>query len=210
MSTNPTDWTGRALANGRYVITAKLGEGGMGAVYRARDRNLDADVVIKAPHRSMALDPEFTRRFKDEVRSLVRLSHPQIVKVTDVGEWDGLPFAVMQFLPGGNLDDRRAGHAAEPHGPLDWLDGIARALDYVHAQGYVHRDVKPGNIFFDALGHPYLGDFGVVKALASSAAAAPSRTAVTGAGMVVGTAEYMAPELIMGEAVDGRRAPHRR
>src|SRR3954447_3483791 len=106
MTLNSNDWIGLALANGRYLITAKLGEGGMGAVYRAQDRNIDADVVIKVPLRSMLDDPEFSRRFKDEIRSLVKLSPPHIVKVSDVGEWDGVPFAVMQFLPGGNLEDR--------------------------------------------------------------------------------------------------------
>ena len=206
-----TEWEGLALANGRYVITAKLGEGGMGSVFRAMDRNIEADVVIKIPHRAMMDDPEFASRFTREIRSLVRLSHPHIVKVSDVGAaGDGAPFAVMQFLSGGSLEDRRpVGPTGKPL-PCDpkkvprWLEAVAGALDYIHSQGYVHRDVKPGNILFDALGHAFLSDFGVAKVLASAPDKAASRTAMTGAGMVLGTPEYMAPELIMGEPFDGR------
>src|SRR5262249_13210690 len=153
--------------------------------------NLDADVVIKLPHRSMLDDPEFAKRFEIEIRSLAKLSHPHIVKVTDVGSCDGLPFAVMQHLPGGSLEDRRPAGAdgclvtLAPREAARWLPQVAAALDYVHARGYVHRDVKPGNILFDAQGHPFLSDFGVVKVLASSADARPGRTAMTGTGMVV-------------------------
>ncbi len=98
----------RYFSGGRYAITAKLGEGGMGTVYRAKDHHLQSDVVIKLPHRSMVTDAEFSRRFRDEVRSLVRLAHPHIVKVTDVRRVGRVPFAVLQFLPGGSLEDRLA------------------------------------------------------------------------------------------------------
>jgi len=192
------------------VIISKLGEGGMGSVYRALDRNIEADVVIKIPRQAMMEDPEFASRFTREIRSLVKLSHPHIVKVSDVGEWEGTPFAVMQFLPGGSLEDQRpTGPGGQPV-PCDpkkvprWLEAVAGALDYIHVQGYVHRDVKPGNILFDAEGHAFLSDFGVAKVLASSADKNPSQTAMTGTGMVLGTPEYMAPELIMGEPFDGR------
>ena len=155
-------------------------------------------------------DPEFANRFTREIRSLVKLSHPHIVKVSDVGTWESIPFAVMQFLPGGSLEDRRAEGPGRQPLPCDpktvprWLDAVAQALDYIHAQGYVHRDVKPGNILFDAQGHAFLSDFGVAKVLASAADQHPSRSAMTGTGIVLGTPEYMAPELIMGEAFDGR------
>ena len=210
MTIRSNDWNGLTLSNGRYRITAKLGEGGMGSVYRALDKNLDADVVIKIPRPTMMDDPEFAARFTREVRSLVRLSHPHIVKVTDVGTWEDTPFAVMQYLAGGSLEDRRptgpggAGIPCDPGSVPQWLEAVAAALDYVHAQGYVHRDVKPGNILFDAEGHAFLSDFGVAKVLATSTHSRASQTAMTGAGMVVGTPEYMAPELIMGEPFDGR------
>jgi len=210
MTTQATDWIGLTLAGGRYKITAKLGEGGMGSVYRALDQNIDSEVVIKVPRQAMMEDPDFAGRFTREIRSLVKLSHPHIVKVTDVGTFEETPFAVMQFLPGGTLDDHRP---VGPDGlplPVDplkvpgWLSAVAGALDYVHAQGYVHRDVKPGNILFDAEGHAFLSDFGVAKVLASSPETKSTQTAMTGAGMVLGTPEYMAPELIMGEPFDGR------
>jgi serine/threonine-protein kinase len=210
MPTQTNDLQGLTLANERYVITAKLGEGGMGSVYRALDRNLDSDVVIKIPRQAMMEDPEFAARFTREIRSLVKLSHPHIVKVTDVGTWEKTPFAVMQFLPGGSLEDRRRrdreGRASpfEPKQIPRWLDAVALALDYIHAQGYVHRDVKPGNILFDAEGHAFLSDFGVAKVLSSAADQHATQPAMTGTGMVLGTAEYMAPELIMGEPLDGR------
>jgi serine/threonine protein kinase len=206
----PTDWEGLELASGRYAVTAKLGEGGMGSVFRAWDRNIESDVVIKIPRPAMMEDPEFASRFTREIRSLVRLSHPHIVKVSDVGTWEGTPFAVMQFLPGGSLDDHRPkGRAGEflpcsPRSIPDWLESVAKALDYIHTQGYVHRDVKPGNILFDAEGHAFLSDFGVAKVLSSADNPKASQTSATGAGMVLGTPEYMAPELVMGEKFDGR------
>ena len=211
MAIGSNDWEGLTLANGRYLITAKLGEGGMGFVYRAQDQNIDAEVVIKIPRQAMMDDPEFAGRFTREIRSLVKLSHPHIVKVTDVGACEGTPFAVMQYLPGGSLEDQRTtgslGHVlpCDPRKVSCWLVAVAQALDYIHGQGYVHRDVKPGNILFDAVGHAFLSDFGVAKVLASSDnAPAASQAAMTGAGLVLGTPEYMAPELIMGEPFDGR------
>ena len=100
MTIGSNDWEGLSLAGGRYLITAKLGEGGMGFVYRAIDQNIESEVVIKIPRQAMMDDPEFAGRFTREIRSLVKLSHPHIVKVTDVGTWEGTPFAVMQYLAG--------------------------------------------------------------------------------------------------------------
>src|SRR5690349_3622967 len=194
MATTARTWVGRDLAGGRYRVTAQLGEGGMGSVYRARDANLDADVVVKVPRASLLSDPEFVGRFAREVRALVRLAHPHIVKVTDVGECDGDPFADMQFLPGGSLEQRQQGPAGRrrqlgPQGLAEWLEPVAEALDYIHKQGYVHRDVKPANILFDDHGNAYLGDFGVAKAIAAQTLAGHS-AALTGTGMVLGPPCY--------------------
>src|SRR5690242_11284396 len=109
MNTRLKTWLGRQLAGGRYHITAKLGEGGMGCVFKAHDANLDCDVVVKVPRPSLLADPEFAGRFAREIQSLVRLVHPHIVRITDVGEEDNVPFAVMQYLPGGSLQDRQRG-----------------------------------------------------------------------------------------------------
>jgi serine/threonine-protein kinase len=207
MTTETLSWIGQSLAAGRYQVTARLGEGGMGFVYRAWDRNLECDVVIKVPRAEMLADPEFAGRFAREIRSLVRLAHPHIVKVFDVGEEAGLPFAVLQFLPGGSLRDGLDPAALSLSQRLqklhDWLMPVADALDFTHTQGYVHRDVKPENILLDAQGHAFLSDFGITKVLADSRAAA-QQTAHTKTGLVLGTPQYMAPELIMGLPYDGR------
>src|SRR4051794_12586441 len=209
MPTETADWVGLTL-DGRYAVTAKLGEGGMGFVYRARDTRLNCDVVVKVPRAAVLEDAGFRERFAAEVGALVRLAHPHVVRVTDFGQHDRVPFAVMQFLPGGSLDDRRPQGA---HGrPLPvpvrklarWLLPVAEGLDFIHAQGYVHRDIKPANILFDAHKNAYISDFGVAKAV-SAAGRRADQPGLTQEGMVIGTPTYMAPELVLGEkAIDGK------
>jgi serine/threonine-protein kinase len=206
LATQTANWVGRRLSAGRYEVKRQLGEGGMGFVYLASDRNLDTDVVIKVPRRAMLEDAEFAGRFAREIRSLVKLEHPHIVKVMDAGEEDGLPFAVMQFLAGGSLRDRcPLGEPARQslHELLSWLPTIGDALDFIHSKGYIHRDIKPDNILFSGHGHAFLSDFGVAKVLAEGVQK-NRQTVMTAAGMVLGTPQYMAPELIMGQAYDGR------
>jgi hypothetical protein len=203
MTTHLDSWIGQVLANGRYQVIARLGEGGMGLVYRATDRNLATDVVIKAPRRSLLEDPKFAGRFAREIRSLVQLTHPHIVKVLDVGEHDGLTFAVMQYLSGGTLRDRlnatdTVTEALRHDQLLGWLPDVAEALDFIHARRYVHRDVKPENILFDEAGHVYLSDFGIAKIVADL------QTNLTNTGAVVGTPHYMSPEQLHEKTIDGR------
>src|SRR3954467_15743629 len=149
MTEDSAGWLGQELAGGRYWVVARLGEGGMGVVYKARDRNLDTDVVVKVPRRALLQDKLHARRFAREVRSLVRLAHPFIVKILDVGRHEGQPFAVMQYLAGGNRDDRRRGPDGRP-APLPptslrgWLENVAGALDFIHAQGHVPRSSVSG------------------------------------------------------------------
>lgn len=207
MSDTTAEWVGKKFAADRYTVKEKFGEGGMGAVYRVWDENLQTDVVLKIPKRSMLDDPEFAGRFQREIRSLVKLSHPNIVKIQDVGEFEGLPYCVMQFLAGGDLKGRCVRAADSQRQPMTleslktWLLRVADALDFIHKQNFVHRDVKPANILFDAHENAYLSDFGVAKVMAENVAA---EAALTGTGMVLGTPEYMAPEMVLGEPFDGR------
>jgi serine/threonine-protein kinase len=184
-----------ALLSGRYQVLRQLGKGGMGVVYLAQDHTLGCEVVIKMPLRSVLDEPGFADRFSREIRSMVLLAHPHVVKIQDVGCHDGVPFCVLQYLPGGSLQDRPL--PADPASLQDWLPAVAGALDFVHGQGFLHRDIKPDNILFDAHGNAYISDFGVAKVL-SDKAAKKGATQLTGEGLVVGTIGYLAPELIMG------------
>jgi formylglycine-generating enzyme required for sulfatase activity/serine/threonine protein kinase len=181
----------------------------MATVYLANDRNLGTNVVIKVPRLTLLEESDFAQRFDHEIRALVQLAHPHVCRVLDLGVQDGMPFAVLQYLPGGTLEDQQVQgpsgrpKAAPPAQLHIWLKAIAEALDFIHQRDYVHRDVKPSNIMFDEHGYAYLGDFGVAKVVAENEQKG-SKTALTGTGVALGTPQYMAPELIMGEPVDGR------
>jgi serine/threonine protein kinase len=209
MATAATNWIGAVLSDGRYRVTRVLGEGGMGIAYLGWDTRLETEIVLKVPHRHLLSSPEVVERFSREIKSLVTLSHPHVVRVTDVAEHEGVPYSVMQYLSGGSLDDRLKQLPADASLSqrcdllVTWLEAIATALDFVHKNDCVHRDVKPGNILFDKHGNAYLADFGVAKTLADQQNAKQA-TALTGAGMVLGTPDYMAPELITGHRFDGR------
>ena len=211
MSFYGEDLIGLEIANGRYKILGRVGQGSMGQVYLAHDRHLQTDIVLKFPFAAdkSSSGPEFLDRFAREIRSLVELSHPHIVKVFDVGELDSHPFVAMQFLAGGSLKDRIAsGPAGElvpmpPQSLKDWLLEIARALDFIHARQHIHRDVKPANILFDRYGHAFLGDFGIIKALTAEQADWQENS-LTAPGFLIGTPNYVAPEIVMGRSFDGR------
>jgi serine/threonine protein kinase len=208
LATETGQWIGAQLAAGRYTIKSLLGEGGMGLIFRAWDRNLQSEVVIKIPRTPATADRSFTERFLREVHSLVKLAHPHIVRILDIGEHQAVPYAVMQYLPGGSLADRIRSTSGTrvpmPLGALaSWLGEIASALDFIHGQQFIHRDVKPANILFDAHGNVYLGDFGVAKALATLAAN-EQPLELTAGGMLVGTPGYLAPEMILSRTYDGR------
>ncbi len=190
------------LSNDRYQVLRKLGEGGMATVYLARDRKLDCEVVVKMPHRGAIEEAGFSERFAREIRSLVQLVHPHVVKIQDVDSTEGVPFYVMQYLAGGSLHDQAM--PADPATLKKWLLSVAAALDFVHKQGFLHRDIKPANILFDIHDNAYISDFGVAKVL-SAKTAVKGATQLTGEGLVVGTVGFVAPELILGEQkVDGR------
>lgn len=188
------DFQGRTLL-GTYRVDRRLAEGGMGAVYLAQDQNLGRRVVVKVPHVRFLAEPGFRARFRREITELVRLEHPSIVRILAQGEEDEVPFFVLQYLGGGSLEDRLARGTSSPEQVVPWLQRVAETLDYVHGQGVVHRDVKPGNILFDEQGHVFLSDFGVVKALEAD----PDGPELTEAGTGVGSPVYMAPEQALGQ-----------
>lgn len=199
---------------GPYEIVSPLGAGGMGVVYRARDPRLDRTVAIKVLSSSTAADSAFHERFTREARSLSSLEHPHICSVYDVGEHDGAPYLVMQYLDGETLTDRLA------RGPLPFDQALtlgiqmADALATAHAHGIVHRDVKPANIILTKSGAQLL-DFGLAKRR-DAVISSPSSGAVTGAGplgssspltergTILGTFHYMSPEQLRGEEADAR------
>ncbi|MCG3146428.1 MAG: Serine/threonine-protein kinase PknD [Gammaproteobacteria bacterium] len=187
--------TGQSL--GRYHILEPLGEGGMAVVYKAYDTRLERDVAVKVIRRG-AFPPDhleqILKRFERESRALAKLFHPNIVKVLDFGNHEGSPFMVLEYSPGGTLK-RRLGKPIPWREAIELLLPIARALEYAHGQGIVHRDVKPSNILLTKTNQPLLTDFGIAKILESG-----DTTTLTGTGAGIGTPEYMAPEQWTGKA----------
>ena len=196
----PDDEADDGLIGGRYLFLSDLGQGGMGVTARYWDTVEGRPVVIKRPRREFSEKPGFLERFDREVRLMRSLHHPHIVPIIDAGSDRDVPFIVMPFLPGGSLSVRRLRdeqgrpQANTPSMLHLWLPGIAAALDYVHAQGAVHRDVKPANIFFNSSWDASLGDFGVAKILDDTSGLDREQT-LTGTNVAVGTDVYMAPEL---------------
>jgi serine/threonine-protein kinase len=190
----------RTALAGQYRVEGLLGQGGMGSVFRAHDEALDRPVAIKVVAPDVAASAELRQRFVQESRTVARLRHPHIVAVYSAGEADGLLYFVMEFVPGESLRDRltREGRLAEAEA-VPILRDIALALDYAHAQGLVHRDVKPENVLLDRdTGRAMLTDFGVARALQGN-------LQITGAGFVLGSPRYMSPEQASGDAdIDGR------
>ncbi|MDW8221785.1 MAG: right-handed parallel beta-helix repeat-containing protein [Gemmatales bacterium] len=201
------NWVGQTVGEGRYYIEAKLGEGGMGTVYRALDRVQGQVVALKTPRIALLEDPQFFKRFQREMKALAQLRHPHLVPVLDIGEHNRIPFLVMQFLPGGSLRERlrerfEVQGRYEPIELFPWLEQIASALDYLHSRKVIHRDVKPGNILFDDKDVAYLSDLGAIKVQEGSEVEA--HTQLTQAGTALGTPPYIAPEVLLGQTYDGR------
>jgi CheY-like chemotaxis protein len=189
--------TGARLGQ-RYEILAELGRGGMGTVYRARDVELDEEIAIKTLRPELVTDPTLLGRFKDEIRLARRLSHQNIVRTHDFGEWSGVYFLTMEYVEGitvRELLDTR-GRLGIPS-TLAIATQLARSLAVAHAHGVIHRDIKPQNLLLDAAGVLKVMDFGVARLAERS-------TSVTEAGLVIGTPAYMPPEQLMGEKVDAR------
>ena len=192
----------RTTLGGRYAIERELGRGGMGAVYLARDRELDRPVALKVLPPEFALVPDLRERFLRETRTAASFSHPNIVPVFSIEEHDGLLAFAMGFVEGESVSQR-----VKRSGPLSvreivrLLQDVGYALAYAHGRGVVHRDIKPDNIMLErATGRALLMDFGISRAITTQAAT-PGLTRV---GEVVGTPEFMSPEQAAGDDLSGR------
>jgi len=184
---------------GRYRLLERIGEGGMGEVWKAHDDNLDRDVAIKMLLRGTLGNATSRERFRREALVLSRLSHPGVATIFDFDTREGCEFLVMEYVAGGTLESRLAA------GPLPLDDvfrlgaAIGEALDNAHRHGFLHRDLKPGNIALTVDGHPKILDFGIALLLSGDRAGR-----VTEAGTFVGSLPYIAPEQLLGEPGDAR------
>ena len=194
---------------GPYEIVAPLGAGGMGEVYRARDERIGRDVAIKVLPAEFASDPDRLRRFEQEARAAGQLNHPNILAVYDVGSHEGSPYLVSELLEGQSLRERLEGGPLAPRKVIELAVQVCSGLAAAHERGIVHRDLKPENLFITGDGHVKILDFGVAKLIHPEAKADPyAKTTASGptteAGTVLGTAAYMSPEQVRGQAVDHR------
>lgn len=195
-----------------YVMLAELGRGGMGVVYRARQVRLQREVAVKMLLNGQHASAERRVRFRAEADAIARLHHPAILQVYDIGEHDGIPFLVLEYMNGGSLERRLAGKPVPPRQAADLLETVARAVDYAHGQGVIHRDLKPSNILLGderrvtsggqqspadallasaSLATPKIADFGLAKQHCAD---------LTSVGDLLGTPSYMAPEQAAGDA----------
>src|SRR5512138_850399 len=198
---------------GPYEITGTLGAGGMGEVYRARDTRLKRDIALKILPESFASDPDRLSRFQREAEVLASLNHPNIAAIHGLEEADGIRALVMELVEGETLADRITQRAIPLDEALPIAKQIAGALEAAHEQGIIHRDLKPANIKVRADGTVKVLDFGLAKTIEPSSSAAavalansPTITspALTGTGVILGTAAYMSPEQAKGRAADRR------
>jgi serine/threonine-protein kinase len=194
-------------AIGPYEVRGLIGAGGMGRVYRARDARLDREVAVKVLPTSFAADAGRLRRFEQEARASGALTHPNVVTVHDVGTDHGRPYLVTELLDGETLRHRLARGALSVTRACELAAALARGLAAAHAKGVVHRDLKPENVMITRDGRVKILDFGVAKlrgAEGHRVAETAAPTVQTDAGVIVGTAGYMAPEQVRGEESDGR------
>ena len=189
------------IIDNRYKIIEKIGQGGMGAVWKAIDQQMDDEVVIKMP--LLNSEPALLQRFATEARMMRKhsIGNPNILDIQGMGTVTGTPYYVMRFLPGGSLEDRcplvDSAQATEfKIESFEWLLSISKALDYLHYNGVVHRDVKPANILFNNSGDAYLADFGIAKNPTEASSFTQYSTAT---GSSPGTFAYMAPEVLYPE-----------
>jgi eukaryotic-like serine/threonine-protein kinase len=188
---------GKQVLGGRYELDQPLGQGGMASVYRGTDQVLGRTVAIKVLAPNYARDAAFVARFRREAQAAARLNHPGVVSVYDTGSDDGTHYIVMEHVAGRTLADVLASEGRIlPERAVEIAEAVAGALSFAHAQGIVHRDIKPGNIMITPSGDVKVMDFGIARAAASES--------LTQTATVLGTATYLSPEQAQGEPVDAR------
>ncbi|WP_193212677.1 protein kinase domain-containing protein [Luteolibacter marinus] len=178
-----------------YEFESFIAQGGMGAVYKARQRSLDRDVAIKVLPRELGDDPEFKTSFETEARAMARLNHPNLVGVYDSGEVDGMLYIVMEFVNGKPLYYSAYNTAIDPHQAAEIVKGICDGLAHAHEHGVIHRDIKPANILLTPKREPKIGDFGLAQPVEAE-----------GPGLIMGTPGYAAPELTENPELAGSRS----
>ncbi len=190
----------------KYRITDKIGEGGMGEVYRATDTVLEREVALKFLPEEMTQDDTARRRFLREAQSAAALDHPYICNIHDTGEIDGKDFIAMEYVAGQTLRDKLAAGTPPVEECLQIASEIAEALEEAHQNRIVHRDLKPSNIMLRPDGHVKVMDFGLAKRVQAKEEGGQEATltALTGEGTAIGTVPYMSPEQLKGEEVDTR------
>ncbi|MGC1614944.1 MAG: protein kinase [Candidatus Acidiferrum sp.] len=182
---------------GRYEIVRLLGQGGMGAVYQAHDRELERQVAIKVIRADMAANPEILRRFKQELILARQITHKNVIRIFDLGQAEGIKFITMEYIEGDNLQSvLRQKKKIEPAEAANIIAQVCRALEAAHAEGVIHRDLKPQNIMMDKSGRAYVMDFGIARSMLG--------TGMTQTGALIGTPDYMSPEQAKGQTLDAR------
>ncbi len=185
------------IFGGRYEILRVLGQGGMGAVYQARDRELDRLIALKVIRPELSTDPAILQRFKQELILARNITHKNVVRIYDLGEADGIRFITMEYVDGEDLRALLRRHGKFSSGQaIEMVEQVCRALDAAHAEGVIHRDLKPQNIMRDRQGRIVVMDFGLARSLGDSG--------LTQTGAIVGTMEYMSPEQALGTVLDQR------
>src|SRR6185369_15328587 len=194
---------------GPYEISAAIGAGGMGEVYRARDSRLNREVAIKVLPASFSSDAERLHRFQQEALAAAALNHPNILAVYDIGTQEGAPYIVSELLEGETLRERVRSGPLPVRKAIEYAIQIAQGLAAAHDKGIVHRDLKPENLFVTKEGRVKILDFGLAKLTQTEAGSGPqtnlpTATAGTEPGVVMGTLGYMSPEQIKGKPADAR------
>jgi tetratricopeptide (TPR) repeat protein/predicted Ser/Thr protein kinase len=181
----------------RYEIVRLLGQGGMGAVYQAHDKELERQVAIKVIRADMASNPEILRRFKQELILARQITHKNVIRIFDLGQADGIKFITMEYIEGENLQVvLRRKKKLDPTEATNILAQVCRALEAAHNEGVIHRDLKPQNIMLDKTGRAYVMDFGIARSMLSAG--------MTQTGALIGTPDYMSPEQAKGQTLDAR------